>query len=132
MKTERVTSSDDITWTQQGPGNAGMSDNVRYHPTKPDTLFFNPDMGGNYQSDNNGTSWYNVRDYDGENHLQRLQDVQYSSKNPDLALALEKAHLFKSTDRGKSWSMVSNCPWYEGPNGNGSDSTSWIGKVSAF
>lgn len=132
IKKERIPSSDNVTWTRQGPGNSGMSEMVHYHPLFPDTVFFNPDMGGNYQSDNNGTMWYSVRDYDSAGGFGRLVDMRYSHANPNFAVALEKSHLFISSDRGKSWSMVKNCPWYTGPSATGTDTTSWIAKVSSL
>jgi len=127
----RVESADEIVWTQEGPGNGGMSDLVRYHPSFPDTVFFGPDMGGNYQSDNNGTSWYNVRDYDGNSRMPRLRDVYYSSANSDRAIAIGFSHLWESSDRGKSWSLVLNCPWYTSSS-DGSDGTNWVSKISAI
>ena len=127
----RVVSGDKIIWTQEGPGNGGMSDLVRYHPNVPDTVFHGPDMGANYQSDDNGVSWYDVRDYDAGAGFGRLRDVNYSPSNSDRAIAIEFSQLRESSDRGKSWSLVLNCPWYASSS-DGSDGTSWISKVSAI
>ncbi|QBG48084.1 hypothetical protein EGM51_12005 [Verrucomicrobia bacterium S94] len=130
MQTHRIASADRIIWTQEGPGNSGMCDLVRYHPVLPDTAFLSPDMGGNYQTDNNGHSWFDARNYDGDSGFGRQREVWYSHSNTDVGLALGGSHLRVTTDRGQSWAIVLNCPWYE-LDSDGTDRSSWKSKVSA-
>ncbi|MFY0626706.1 MAG: T9SS type A sorting domain-containing protein [Reichenbachiella sp.] len=131
LDTEKLDSDTKITWSQYGPGNAGYINFLRYHPTLPNVCIMSPDMGNTYQTDNSGTSWYTVKDFDGTSDFFRLNDVYYSTNTESFGLAIEKARLYRTDDTGKSWQNVKNCPWYHNDS-EGNDTRSWYTKVSAL
>lgn len=128
----RMESDTLINWVQYGPGNGGWMSFLRYHPRIPEWCFLGPDMGNNYQTENNGESWYTVKDFDGNGDFWRVSDLYYSSLSDSFALAIEMSRLWTSQDTGKSWQIVLDCPWYDTHNGVRNDSRSWFKKVSAL
>ncbi len=131
LKTERVPSEDDISWKQFGPGNAGFSNVLRYHPTNPDVVVMVPDLWVVWQSENNGTSWFNIKDKDSNGEFERLNDLYFSVSNPNVGVALERSQVWKTDDMGHNWSIVQNCPWYTF-SADGSDGDGWRSKTSAL
>ncbi|NME67796.1 VPS10 domain-containing protein [Flammeovirga aprica] len=132
LKNERMTSSNKITWSQFGPGNAGYVNFLRYHPTNPDICLTSPDMHNTYQTEDNGKTWYTVKDPDGTGlYVRRLADMYYSEKEPKFGLAIEGSRCFTTNDTGKSWQYQNNCPWYDNDN-QGFDKKGWYAKVSAI
>lgn len=128
----RMESDTLISWVQYGPGNSGYGDMLRFHPNIPGWCANSPDMGNTYQTEDNGKSWYTIKDHDGSGEFYRLNDLYYSSLSDSFALAIEVSRLWTSQDTGKSWSMVLDCPWYDTHNGSRKDSRSWYKKVSAL
>ncbi|KZS38943.1 hypothetical protein AWE51_15295 [Aquimarina aggregata] len=131
LKTERVPSENDIEWKQFGPGNAGFSDFLRYHPTKPDVVVTIPDLFVAWQSENNGQSWFNIKDKDGNGEFERLRDLYFSESNENFGLAIERSQLWVTNDMGRNWSIVPNAPWYDNDT-DGSDRLGFLSKVSAI
>lgn len=130
-RTKRMESDNSIVWSQVSPGNAGMSTILRYHPTIKGKVFLGPDMWNLYQSEDNGTSWYGITDYDGTGSFNRVRDYCYSSKNENLVLSIAATELWRSDNGGKNWERVLNCPWYNAKS-DGTESQNWISKVAAI
>ncbi|MFR9650833.1 MAG: Ig-like domain-containing protein [Rikenellaceae bacterium] len=132
LSRERVESSDDIVWYQQvGPGNAGFANMLRYHPTIPGKVMNCPDMWNSYMSDDNGEQWYGITDPDGDASFYHIRDLQFSHTDSDFAIAIASSLLFRSTNCGRSWEKVTNCPWYK-LNEEGLDTDSWRRKVASL
>ena len=128
---ERVPSTGPITWAQFGPGNAGFANMMRYHPTIPGLVTQCPDMWNIYQSDNNGTSWYSIKDYDGNGDFYHIRDLYYSYKDANFGVAIESSRLWTTNDLGKTWTHLPNCPWYKS-DAQGYDKEGWKKKVAAI
>lgn len=131
LKSERVPSTGPITWEQMGPGNAGFANLLRFHPTIPGKVVLCPDMWNIYQSDNNGTEWYTIKDYDGNGDFYHIRDLYYSPKDSNFGLAIESSRLWKTEDLGKTWTYMPNCPWYL-PDSEGFDRQGWKKKVASL
>ncbi|WP_082026778.1 T9SS type A sorting domain-containing protein [Flammeovirga sp. OC4] len=131
VQTGKVKSGSEIEWTQFGPGNAGFSNFLRYHPLLPDFCVESPDMGNTYQTEDNGKSWTTIKDVDGEGNFFRLYDLQYSTKTAKYAVAIESSRLYFSQDTARSWTEMKNCPWYTHQSQGGREGRSWYRKVSA-
>jgi len=130
IKTQSVDSDNDVNWKQFGPGNSGFVNFLRYHPTRAGHCMTSPDMHNTYQTEDNGASWYTVRNYDESPMFSRLYDMFYSTKDENFGIGIECARLFTSNDMGKTWDNVKNCPWYTN-NSDGDETRSWHRKVSA-
>lgn len=131
VQTGKVISENKVEWTQFGPGNAGFSNFLRYHPLLPDFCVESPDMGNTYQTEDNGKSWKTIKDVDGEGNFFRIYDLQFSTKTAKYAVAIESSRLYFSQDTARSWTEINNCPWYTHKSQNGSEGRSWYRKVSA-
>ncbi|NME68584.1 VPS10 domain-containing protein [Flammeovirga aprica] len=131
VQTGKVKSDTKIKWTQFGPGNAGFSNFLRYHPLLPDFCVESPDMGNTYQTEDNGKSWKTIKDVDGEGNFFRLYELQYSTKTAKYAVAIESSRIYFSQDTARSWTEIKNCPWYSYEFDGGRDGRSWYRKVSA-
>ncbi len=128
----RIVSDKKIEWKQFGPGNAGFVNFLRFHPTIPGICLTSPDMGNTYQTDNNGAKWYTIKDVDGPgNDVDRLNDAYYSVNNASFGLLIESSRLWITSDTGKNWRTVLNCPWYD-PVSTNDDGKAWYTKVSAL
>lgn len=130
VKTERVESDSLIIWRQFGPGNSGFVNFLRYHPTLPDVCITSPDMGNTYQTNDNGKTWYTIKDIDGEADFYRLYDAFYSTKTAAIGIAIESSRLWATSDTGRHWQNIKFCPWYDN-DAEGNDTRSWYRKVSA-
>ncbi|ANQ51840.1 T9SS type A sorting domain-containing protein [Flammeovirga sp. MY04] len=131
VQSGKVKSETKVKWTQFGPGNAGFSNFLRYHPLLPDFCVESPDMGNTYQTEDNGKSWKTIKDVDGEGNFFRLYDLQYSTKTEKYAVAIESSRLYFSQDTARSWTEIKKCPWYSFEFDGGRDGRSWYRKVSA-
>jgi photosystem II stability/assembly factor-like uncharacterized protein len=132
LETERVVSNNTIVWGAQiGPGNAGFANLVRYHPTVPELVTVCPDMWNIYQSDNNGTAWKSIKDYDGNGDFYHMRDLSYHPSDTSFGLALESSRLWKTNDMGTTWENVINCPWYN-KDADGYDAQGWRKKVASL
>ncbi|WPR73353.1 VPS10 domain-containing protein [Algoriphagus sp. NG3] len=131
LNNERVVSSDEITWQQFGPGNAGFANLLRYHPTIPGTVAMCPDMWNAYQSENNGKKWYTITDDDGDGTFFHLRDLYYSYSDPKMGLAISSSELWITKDTGRKWEVVKNCPWYN-VGQDGEDTDRWKKKVASL
>ncbi|WP_347840744.1 Ig-like domain-containing protein [uncultured Draconibacterium sp.] len=130
VKNERMESDSLITWKQFGPGNSGFVNFLRYHPTLPDVCITSPDMGNTYQTNDNGKSWYTIKDIDGDGSFYRLYDAFYSTKTAAFGIAIESSRLWTTSDTGRHWQNIKHCPWYDN-DAEGNDTRSWYRKVSA-
>ncbi len=131
LQTERVESTGPITWTQTSPGNAGFANMMRYHPTIPQFVTQCPDMWNIYQSENNGDSWYSIKDYDGNGDFYHIRELLYSHADPDFGVAIESSRHWYTEDRGKAWNFIPNCPWYKAKP-DGTDQQGWFKKVASL
>ena len=105
LRKERGVSSNAISWRQVSPGGSGMSMMLRYHPTIKDVVLLCPDMWNAYISDNDGTSWSGITDYDGDGSMNRFRDMSFSYSNPDFGLAVCSSEL---------WLATLGCGFYKG------------------
>ncbi|WP_139956911.1 VPS10 domain-containing protein [Flavicella sediminum] len=108
LKTEKISSSEEITWNQFGPGMAGYCEEFWCHPTDENVMFMSPDMYNSYGTWDNGLSWHTIKDYDGTGKdMRRVQSIVFSHQNPDLGYAIDvRGELYKSIDRGRSWEFI--------------------------
>ncbi|NIJ44948.1 photosystem II stability/assembly factor-like uncharacterized protein [Wenyingzhuangia heitensis] len=131
LEKESVASTNTVVWESMSAGNSGFANLLRYHPTIPKLVAFCPDMWNAYQTENNGTSWYGTTDPDGDGSFYHLRDLGYSVSEPTFALALGRSELWQSTDTGKTWKVVPNCPWYK-VDTDGSDLEGWKPKMATL
>lgn len=131
LSSKRVESDYSIMWQQVAPGGSGMSRMLRYHPTLANVVTLIPDMWNGYQSENNGESWYNIIDFDGDGSFNRPRELTYSLTDPNFGVAICLSELWTTSDMGRTWRLVHNAPWYDSQE-DGSDKTSWISKVAAI
>lgn len=131
LDTKRIASDGSIIWQQVSPGNGGMSNTLRYHPTISNHVTFLGDMWCAYISENNGERWYGITDHDGSGNFERQRDLLYSTSDPEFGISICSSLMWQTTDTGKSWQPVPNCPWYE-VGSDGLDRSSWISKVAGL
>lgn len=131
LKTKRVSSDGTIHWQQVAPGNSGFANLTRYHPTIQGKVLQIPDMLNAYQTENNGTSWYNIKDSDGNGEFRHIRDAYYSYNDPEFGLAIEGSQIWKTIDGGNNWSIVLNCDWYV-KDTDGTDREGWKNKIGSL
>ena len=131
IETTRIASDGSIVWQQVSPGNGGMSNTLRYHPTIPGHITFMGDMWCAYQSVDNGKKWSSITDHDGKGEFSRQRDLVYSTSDPNFGISICSSLMFKSEDTGKSWQPVTDCPWYQ-KRDDGLDRSSWLSKVGGL
>jgi len=120
IKTQRVESDPTIVWKNFGPGMSGYNEEFWCHPTDQKVMFMGPDMHVAYGSWDNGESWQTIKDCDGDGlDLERVNDMTFSSTNPDYGVAIERrGKVFETNDRGKTWKLIylipqaAVSPWY--------------------
>ncbi|MDI1335845.1 MAG: hypothetical protein PSU94_06630 [Lacunisphaera sp.] len=112
LHTERVPSSDRVTWVQVGPGMSGYCEAFWCHPTDPNALFMSPDMFNSYGSWDGGVSWHTIKDCDGDGRdLRRVQAMAFSRQDPDFGYCTNiRGQLYRTSDRGRSWSLMEDFP----------------------
>ncbi len=111
-------------WRSGNAYGAGYMNFVRFHPTDPNRLLLNTDVGGIHLSTDGGTTWLtrgrNVADY--------VASVAWHPALPDVAYALVgkgdpgSGGVVVSEDGGSSWRMDSTTPTGHGnntPSGHG-------------
>ncbi|PKQ64269.1 hypothetical protein BZG02_05465 [Labilibaculum filiforme] len=105
LQTEKVTSSDEVEWTQFGPGMSGYCEEFWCHPTDENVMFMSPDMYNSYGSWDNGKSWQTIKDVDGNGKdMRRIQSITFSHQNAKFGLAIDvRGHLYRSWDKGRNW-----------------------------
>lgn len=130
LKTKKVESDSIILWKQVSPGNSGFANLLRYHPTIPGKIAFCQDMWNHYQSDDNGQRWYSTRDSDGDGSFGRMLDIEFAYGSPEIAIAIATSELWLSVDTGRTFNVVTNCPWYD-KDTDGTDKSGWKKKVAA-
>ncbi|MEH0152689.1 Ig-like domain-containing protein [Limibacter armeniacum] len=131
LETGKVLSTNEVTWQQFGPGNAGFANLLRFHPTLPGVVALCPDMWNAYQSENHGKNWYGITDPDGDATFYHLRDLYYSPSDAQFGLAISSSELWQTHDMGKSWEVVPNCPWYK-VDTDGGDQDRWKKKVASL
>ncbi|MDZ8117576.1 VPS10 domain-containing protein [Pontiella agarivorans] len=123
LRTQRVESDPSIVWRQFGPGMSGNNYRIYWHPTDPDVVFLGPNMGNGFRSEDRGTTYEGILDYDGKGHAfdergpSEINSPDFSRQHPDLGFCSREAEskLYKTTDRGKTWTrMTSTEPVWDG------------------
>lgn len=107
----RITSDDAVAWRQFGPGGSGNNYYLFWHPTDAKTLFQGPNMINAYRSVNQGKTYKGVLDYDGPGYKSdergpaEMTTPDFSYQNPNFGLCSRegKSFIFKTTDKGASW-----------------------------
>ncbi|SDW83254.1 Sortilin, neurotensin receptor 3 [Lutibacter oricola] len=112
IASKKVISNQSIEWKNFGPGMSGYNEEFWCHPTDTNVMFMGPDMHVSYGSWDNGKSWQTIKDSDGFGKgMERVLDIEFSTKNPDFGLALERrGKIFETNDRGRSWSLIYTIP----------------------
>ncbi|WP_223241335.1 sialidase family protein [Flammeovirga sp. EKP202] len=110
IKNEKVISDPSIVWKNFGPGMSGYCEEFWCHPTDPNVMFMGPDMHVTFGTWDGGKSWKTIKDSDGLGHdLERTHDIQFSTKNPDFGVAIEReGGVYTSIDRGRTWKQVAD------------------------
>lgn len=117
IRTERVTSDPDVEWVNFSPGTSGYCEEFWCHPTDTNVMFSGPDMHAGFGTWDGGQSWQTLKDSDGTGtHMRRVLDIKFSLQDPDYGIAFASnqsnsstsSTLYETTDRGRSWSVVSN------------------------
>lgn len=102
-----MTSTDYIDWYQVSPGTSGYCEMIWMHPTDSKTMIMSPDMFNTYGSWDGGESWLTVKDCDGMGKMfTRVQAAAFSFTNPDFGLATTNGTVMGTTNRGRSWEVV--------------------------
>ena len=98
IRTERSAPRFDA-WRILGPGGGGTMVSPTISPADPNLVLEHCDMTGGYVTTDGGTSWrmFNLR--------AGLSTFAFDSKNPSVIYA-GNAALWRSEDKGRSWSMV--------------------------
>ncbi|UZO82305.1 T9SS type A sorting domain-containing protein [Aquimarina sp. ERC-38] len=116
IRTERVTSDQNIEWINFSPGTSGYCEEFWCHPTDANTMFSGADMHAAFGSWDSGKTWKTLKDSDGSGlEMRRVIDISFSLQNPDYGIAFANdqtgsktsGRLYETTDRGRSWSIVS-------------------------
>lgn len=109
LQSSQQTSSPYIKWTNFGPGMSGYCDELFVHPTDPNSLYMNLDMGNSYYTHDAAQSWISMQEWDSDGEGGRPVWMDFSHQDPDFGFALdEKGKLKKTTDRGKTWKQVND------------------------
>ena len=117
LKTQKVLSTDSITWEQFGPGSAGYCEKLWCHPTDSTVLFMGPDMHVAYGSWDDGETWQTIKDCDGTGRLlERIQDIDFSRQNSSFGMLIDlsgwdyklkgtPSYVYTTNDKGHTWQM---------------------------
>jgi hypothetical protein len=117
IRTERVTSDQNVEWINFSPGTSGYCEEFWIHPTDDNTMFSGPDMHTAFGTWDNGTTWQAIKDYDGNGmDMRRVIDMKFSLQDPNYGILFSNnqsgsstsGEIYESTDRGRNWSVVSN------------------------
>ncbi|NIJ45266.1 photosystem II stability/assembly factor-like uncharacterized protein [Wenyingzhuangia heitensis] len=110
LQTEKVASDERLKWTLIGPGNSGYSEDLFIHPTDPNVMFLNYDMGNAYRTENKSKSWVTLNDFDGKGSDIRPNWIAFSNQDVNYGIMLEKSEVKLTKDKGVSWTLVPNFP----------------------
>ncbi|WP_068474744.1 VPS10 domain-containing protein [Saccharicrinis aurantiacus] len=108
IKTQKISSEEDVEWVQFGPGMSGYNEMFWCHPTDVNTMFMGPDMHVSYGTWDNGDSWQTIKDSDGNGlDMRRVHDIEFSLQDADFGVAIEReGEVFTTSDRGKTWTSI--------------------------
>ncbi|OON95101.1 MAG: hypothetical protein ATN31_01985 [Candidatus Epulonipiscioides saccharophilum] len=111
--TEKVISTDTVMWTQIGPGSQGGADSSIFHPTDPNWVYISQNMQNTYVSTDNMSShdtWSPITDDDINGrpyNIGQVYQMDFSRQDENLGFAVSAFGLWKSTDKGLSWTRTS-------------------------
>lgn len=119
LRTTRVESDPSYRWRQFGPGMSGNNYRIYWHPTDPAVVFLGPNMGNAYRSEDYGTTYEGILDYDDKGHAfdtrgpSELNSPDFSRQNPDIGFCSREGEskLYKTNDRGKTWTYLDSFGW---------------------
>lgn len=108
LQSQRVESSNLVTWKQFGPGMAGYCEEFWCHPTDKNVIMMSPDMFNSYGSWDAGKTWQTIKDCDGDGKdLPRIRRFTFSHQNPAFGLAISgSGKLYKTEDTGRNWKLI--------------------------
>lgn len=89
-------------WINIGPGGGGWLQSMTASRYDAERLWIGCDVGGVYYSENGGHR-YETRNEGLENLF--VETIAEHPQNPDLVLIGTKGGVYKTTDRGKTWSL---------------------------
>ncbi|WP_068471917.1 VPS10 domain-containing protein [Saccharicrinis aurantiacus] len=115
LKTKKLSSAEDIIWTQFGPGMSGNNKSAFWHPTDPDVLFIGPNMGNSYVSFDRGATYQTILNEDesdfkrGERGAIEITSLDFSRQNSDFGMCTDERNqgIYLTTDRGRTWTSLS-------------------------
>ncbi len=99
----------DLVWQQYGPGDGGTTWYLRLHPADAKTALLSCDMSSTYMTHDGNKSHFPVNDPDwGFPRLHYVSGADFCMTQPDVGYAgCETNGVFKTLDRGRSWTRVS-------------------------
>ena len=101
----------DTTGMQFGITDDKMVNKVIIHPTYTDSLFAVTDKNIKISPDG-GQTWSNALTSSGSTMIGRFRDIEFKPNNPNILYAVKQttgsSEVYKSTDRGLSWSSAMN------------------------
>ena len=101
----------DTTGMQFGITDDKMVNKVIIHPTYTDSLFAVTDKNIKISADG-GQTWSNALTSSGSTMIGRFRDIEFKPNNPNILYAVKQttgsSEVYKSTDRGLSWSSAMN------------------------
>lgn len=106
---KKVISSDEVLWTQIGPGSQGGADSSIFHPTDPDWVYISQNMQNTYVSTDNMQShdtWTPITDDDTNGrpfNIGQVYQMDFSKQDENLGFAVSAFGLWKTTDKGLNW-----------------------------
>lgn len=98
-------------WTSIGP-DGGDARSLTYDPSNPDRIYLGTSAGEMFVSDDGGKTWSSFAHF-GENDDYVLDSVAVDSSDPKVlyvgtwSIESSGGDVYKSTDRGKTWRMLS-------------------------
>lgn len=116
------------TWSSVKWGGGGYVTGLIFHPTTRDVLYARTDIGGTYRWNESNKSWIPLTDGFGpaESFFQGAESIALDPNNDQLVYMVTglsnsadaTARLYKSSNRGSSWTSV-NLPFSAGSNNAG-------------
>lgn len=115
----------DLEWGRFDIGGGGHVDQLIVHPTVSGLMYARSDVGGVYRKDPGADRWHQLLDqfpdvdidaFDFEDNLMGADAIAVSAQSPDVIFAAlgrntdnnRPSGLYRSTDRGNSWTRVLN------------------------
>jgi len=98
-----------FVWTQVAPGDGGTSWYLRIHPADSDCVLHSCDMSATYLTNDGNRSYHSCNNPDwGFPRMHYVSAVDFCRQVPEVGYAgCESNGIFKTIDRGRSWSRVS-------------------------